>query len=218
MANLPNDVVSIIHVPRVPTFPGYAGATDATISNRNAYDVQFYSLVVYGASKQVDAVGKPNNSQLGNTQIATAADGSATFVLWPQTATSAQQQQIAAVAKANGWNLLRSGTQTAAAPNLVVVREKGQNSQWDNALSANAVTPGAPCPQSNDPTLALPEDPPSAQVTQFNGMGLTAPQGQNCSIKEFLSGKCLQDFEQGLTAAGARWSTISAAGPTQASP
>jgi len=218
MANLPNDVVSIVHVPRVPTFPGYTGATDATLSNRTAYEVEFYSVVVYGASKQVDAVGKPNNSQLGNSQIATAADGSATFVLWPQTATSSQQQQIAAVAKANGWNLLRSGTQTALAPNLVVIREKGQNSMWTNALSANQVTPGAPCPQSTDLTLPLPKDPPSAQMTQFNGMGLTSPQGQNCAIKEFLSGKCLAAFEQRLTGSGARWSATSTAGPKQAKP
>lgn len=215
MANVPNDVVSIIHVPRVPSFPNYTGATAATLNNNTAFEVQFYSLVVYGATKQVDAVGKPNNSQLGNTQIAVADDGSATFVLWPQSASSSQQQQIAAVAKANGWNLLRSGQQTATAPNLVVVREKGQNKQWANALSANAVTQGAPCPQSTDPSIGLPQDPPDAAVTQFNGMGLTAPQGQNCSIKRYLSGKCLAAFEERLAASGAAWSATSIVGPKQ---
>jgi hypothetical protein len=217
MANVPNDVVSIIHVPRVPSFPNYTGATDATLNNNTAFEVQFYSLVVYGATKQVDAVGKPDNSQLGNTQIGVAGDGSATFVLWPQSASSSQQQQIAAVAKANGWNLLRSGQQTATAPNLVVVREKGQNKQWANALSANDVTQGAPCPQSTDPSVSLPQDPPGAAVTQFNGMGLTAPQGQNCSIKQFLSGKCLATFEQRLAGSGAAWSSTSIAGPKQKS-
>ena len=217
MANVPNDVVSIIHVPRVPSFPNYTGATSATLNNNTAFEVQFYSLVVYGATKQVDAVGKPDNSQLGNTQIAVAGDGSATFVLWPQSASSSQQQQIAAVAKANGWNLLRSGQQTATAPNLVVVREKGQGKQWANALSANDVTQGAPCPQSTDPSVPLPQDPPGAAVTQFNGMGLTAPQGQNCSIKQFLSGKCLATFEQRLAGSGAAWSSTSITGPKQKS-
>jgi len=217
MANVPNDVVSILHVPRVPSFPNYTGATDATLNNNESFEVQFYSVVVYGATKQVDAVGKPNNSQLGNTQINIANDGSATFVLWPQSASSSQQQQIAAVAKANGWNLLRSGQQTATAPNLVVVREKGQNKQWANALSANDVTQGAPCPQTTDPSIALPQDPPDAAVDQFNGMGLTAPQGQNCSIQEFTSGKCLAAFEQRLAESGSAWSATSITGPKQKS-
>ena len=98
------------------------------------------------------------------------------------------------MAEANGWNVLKSGVQTAIAPNLLVIREKGQNKQWENALSANDVTQGAPCPQSTNPSLPLPQDPPSAQVTQSNGMGLTAPQGQNCTVEEFLSGSCLKDF------------------------
>ena len=120
--------------------------------------------------------------------------------------------------KANGWNLLKSGVQTELAPNLLVIREKGQNKNWKHALSANAVTQGAPCPQTTDPTLPLPQDPPSAQVTQFNGMGLTAPQGQNCTVDEFLSGACLEAFKEQLAADGAQWSASNPTGPTQKSP
>jgi len=97
------------------------------------------------------------------------------------------------------------------------VREKGQNKQWANALSANNVTQGAPCPQTTDPSIALPQDPPDAMVTQFNGMGLTAPQGQNCSIKEFTSGKCLAAFQQRLAESGSAWSATSITGPKQKS-
>jgi hypothetical protein len=174
-------------------------------------------VVIYGAAKQLDAYGTVNNSQLGNRQLAKNADGSATVVLYPQSATQAQIAQIAAVVKANGWNLLRSGVQTAAAPNLLVIREKGQNKQWKNALSANDVTQGAPCPQSTNPTLPLPQDPPSAQVSQTNGMGLTAPDGQNCSIARFLSGACLADFQARQRKAGAKWSA-EGGWPTQKAP
>lgn len=215
MANLPNDVVSLVHIPKVPSFPDYSGATASTLNTSNSDDVQFYSIVIYGGTKQLDAFGTVKNSQIGNRQIKQDADGSATVVLYPNMATSEEIDRIDAVVTANGWNLLKSGVQTAVAPNLLVIREKGQNKNWKHALSANDVTQGAPCPQSTDPSLPLPQDPPSAQVTQFNGMGLTAPQGQNCTIEEFLSGACLEAFKDQLREDGSQWSASSAEGPTQ---
>jgi hypothetical protein len=206
MANLPNDVVSLVHVPQLPSFPDYRGATASTVNESDKFNVEFYSFVIYGATQQADAVGSVDNSQIGNSQIHVNSDGSATVVLWPQSATQAQIQQIAAVAKANGWNVLRSGLQTTLAPNLLVIREKGQNENWKNAISANSVTSGAPCPQSTNPSLPLPQDPSSAQATQDSGMGLTAPDGQNCTIADFLSGKCLGALESRLKKAGWAWS------------
>ncbi len=217
MANLPNDVVSLVHIPQVPSFPDYSGATADTVNDSDNVDVQFYSVVIYGAKKQLDALGTADNSQIGNSQIKVNEDGSATVVLWPDSASQAQVEQIKEVADANGWNLLKSGYQTPVAPNLLVVREKGENPQWKNALSANEVTQGAPCPQSADPTLPLPQDPPDAAVTQFNGMGLTAPQGQNCTIAGFLSGTCLTDLQARLKQDGAAWSS-SGGWPTQVAP
>ena len=189
-----------------------------TTNNRNAFDVQFYSVVIYGADKQLDAYGTLQNSQIGNQQIAENADGSATVVLYPQSASQDQVTKIAAVAKKNGWNLLRSGTQTNIAPNLLVIREKGQNPNWTNALSANDATPGAPCPQSTNPSLKLPQDPPSAAVTQQNGMGLSAPAGQNCTVEGFLSGDCLASLSTRLTQNGEVWSATAAAAPQQLQP
>ena len=206
MANLPNDAVSVVHIPKVPSFPDYRGATASTLNQSENFNVQFYSVVIYGATKQLDAYGTLKNSQLGNRQLLQNADGSATIVLYPQSATQDQVDQIAAVVKANGWNLLRSGIQTKIAPNLLTIREKGQNRNWENAISANNVTQGAPCPQSTNPSLALPDDPQSAVITQSNGMGLTAPAGQNCPVASFLSGDCLKKFQARLKQAGEVWS------------
>jgi hypothetical protein len=218
MANLPNDVVSLVHIPQVPTFPDYTGATDTTLNNNDQFNLAFYSAVIYGAKKQLDAVGTVKNSQIGNRQIVLNSDGSATIVLYPRSATKKQVAAIKAVVDANGWNLLRSGVQTKLAPNLMVIREKGPNDTWPNSLSPNSTTAGAPCPQTDNPTLPLPQDPPDAQVTQFNGMGLAAPQGQNCSIKAFLSGKCLKAFGAQLAADGSVWSATSATPPEQVQP
>ena len=46
------------------------GATAETVNQSSDFEVQFYSIVMYGATKQVDAVGSTDNSQIGNTQIA----------------------------------------------------------------------------------------------------------------------------------------------------
>jgi hypothetical protein len=217
-ANLPNDVVSLIHIPQVPSFPDYQGATATTVNNTDDFDVTYYSVVVYGALKQLSAVGTVENSQIGNRQININDDGSATIVVYPRSATREQIAAMKAVVDANGWNLLTGGLQTDTAPNLVAVREKGSNDKWANSLSPNSVTAGAPCPQTQDPSLPLPQDPPDAQVTQFNGMGLSAPQGQNCSIAAFLSGQCLKDFGAQLAEDGSVWSATSATPPEQVMP
>ncbi len=218
MANLPNDVVSLVRIPKVPTFPDYQGATASTLNVDDQFDLKFYSVVVYGAEKQIDAVGSVENSQLGNRQIGKDVGGGATVVVYPRSATSEQVARIKAVADANGWNILKGGTQTAKAPNLMVVREKGANANWSNSLSPNQATKGAPCPQTSDPSLPLPQDPPSAQVTQTNGMGLSAPQGANCSIDEFLSGACLKKLGGQIAAAGGVWSATLATPPAQVAP
>jgi len=191
MANLRNNRVALVRVPKVPTYADYSDATSATLNTSNSDDVQFYSVVVYGAAKQIDKVGSPDNSQIGNTQIREDGGGGATVMVWPRNAPAAEQQRLFAYAKAHGWNILKGGVETAAAPNTMIVREKGQNKTWKYALSANPATPGAPCPQTTQPNITMPENPPSAAVTQKNGMGLSAPQGAECTISETLSGGCL---------------------------
>ncbi len=80
------------------------------------------------------------------------------------------------------------------------------------------MTQGAPCPQSTDPSVKLPQDPPSAAVTQTNGMGLSAPAGQNCAVAELLSGACVQKLSARLAQSGEVWSAKQASAPAQKSP
>ena len=41
----------------------------------------------------------------------------------------------------------------------MVIREKGPNDTWPNALSPNSVTAGAPCPQTDEPDAAASAGP-----------------------------------------------------------
>ena len=147
-ANLPNKVVSLVHIAQVPSYPDYRGATSKTLNQSNKFQLKFYSVVIYGWTKQIDAYGSPNNSQIGNRQVIENSDGSATVVLWPQSATGDQVNQIAAIAKANHWNILRSGLQTTAAPNMLIIREKGPNPTWKTHSHRTARQRGAVCPDS----------------------------------------------------------------------
>ena len=92
-ANLPNNAVSLVHVPELPSFPNYTGATASTVRD-NSKNVDFWSMISYGVNRQIYSYGSPNpvqalrNSELGNQEIVKDSDGSATFVIYPQSATA----------------------------------------------------------------------------------------------------------------------------------
>jgi hypothetical protein len=213
-ADLPNNAVSLVHVPELPSFPNYTGATATTVRD-NSKNVDFWSMISYGVNRQIYSYGSPNpvralrNSELGNQHIVKDSDGSATFVIYPQSARPAQVARIAAIGKANGWNILRGGVKTRAIPlKMLLIREKGMNQSWDNAISANDVTQGAPCYYSNPSVpvdFPLNEVPASFQATQDNGMGLTAPNGQNCTVRSFVTGGCLQALITQYQKFGWKW-------------
>ena len=129
IANIPNNRVSLVHVPQVPSFPNYTGATSSTLRD-NSDNLQSFSMIMYGVNRQIYSFGSPNpvqalrNSELGNQEVATNSDGSATFVIYPPSANVVQVARIAAIAKANGWNILHGGVKTRAIPvNLLDPRE-----------------------------------------------------------------------------------------------
>ena len=214
VADLPQNAVSLIHVPQLPTYPNYTGANADTVRD-NSKNVDYWSMIAYGVNRQIYSYGSPNplqalrNSELGNQEIVTNDDGSATFVVYPASANLVQLARIAAVVEANGWNILRGGVKTRAVPMAILaIREKGQNPTWPDALSANDVTQGAPCFFS-DPSI--PDDypfstiPADYQVTQDNGMGLSAPNGQNCTVRAFVTGRCLQALIEQYQRFGWQW-------------
>ena len=114
IANIPNNRVSLVHVPQVPSFPNYTGATSSTLRD-NSDNLQYFSMIMYGVNRQIYSFGSPNpvqalrNSELGNQEVATNSDESATFVIYPPSANIAQVARIAAIAKANGWTSSMEG-------------------------------------------------------------------------------------------------------------
>ena len=55
-------------------------------------------------------------------------------------------------------------------------------------------------------------------MTQFNGMGPTAPQGQNCRIEDFPWGACPAAFGKQMASTGSTWSTSASVPPLQVEP
>ena len=146
MANLPNDVLSLVHIPQVPTFPDYSGATESTLNNSSEDQVQFNSAVIYGGDQAARCARHPeeltdreppNQAERGRQRHHRALPEHGNVRGDPEDRRRRQGQRLV---------LLKSGVQTALAPNLMVIREKGQNQEWENALSANTVTQGLRVP------------------------------------------------------------------------
>ena len=165
VTNLPNNRVSLIHVPQVPTFPNYTSATASTLRT-NADDVQYFSLIQYGVNRQVYTFGDRNpvqalrNSELGNQEIAQNSDGSATFVVYPTSATLDQVHRSRRSRRRTTGTSSTEGSRPRAIPlNSLMIREKGQNSTWANALSREHRHPGRAVPAVNRPQPAVQPGP-----------------------------------------------------------
>ena len=213
-ADLPNNAVSLVHVPELPSFPNYTGANASTVRD-NSKNVDFWSMISYGVNRQIFSYYSTNpvqsTAQLGAGQSGDRQGQRRKRDLrdLPAKREAAQVARIAAIVKANGWNILRGGVKTRAIPlKMLLIREKGMNQSWDNAISANDVTQGAPCYYSNPSVpvdFPLNQVPASFQATQDNGMGLTAPNGQNCTIRSFVTGGCLQALITQYQKFGWKW-------------
>ena len=139
MANLPNDVVSLVHIPQVPSFPDYEGATDdhherprrvrRAVLQRRDLRRRPSSSTPYGTDRELPARQQPDHRR-----TPTAAPP---FVLYPQSAPASEQvDQIAAVAKANGWNLLQQRRADRPGPEPAGHPREGPEPQLDQRARA----------------------------------------------------------------------------------
>ena len=90
-ADLPNNRLSLVHVPQLPSYPNYTGMDASTVRD-DSKNVDFWSIIAYGVNRQVFTyysdrrLRKLRNSELANQEVATT-DGSATFVIYPRART-----------------------------------------------------------------------------------------------------------------------------------
>ena len=124
-------------------------------------------------------------------------------MVWPRTLPDDQQQQVFALAKKNGWALVRGGEQGDATTANMLLRMKGTSESYQGGFTPTADRKGVPCYFDDNTSSTKWADVTGDQyVASAKNIGPAAPQGVNCSLQDFLGGQCLADLKSRISATG----------------
>ena len=157
----PNDVVSLVHIPQVPSFPDYTGATAETLNQsrrlRGAVLQRGHLRGDQAARRLWHAAELADRQHPDRQERTTAA---------PRLCSTRSRPRRSRSTRSPRSSRPTAGTCSRAAsrppsPRTCCDPREGPEPNWENALSANDVTQGAPCPQSHNPSLPLPQIRPA---------------------------------------------------------
>jgi hypothetical protein len=169
---------------------------------RGRVEVLEHIGVEYGASTASYEPGKPDTGSLGNAELLLDSSGGSTVVVWPRTLT-ADQQQVVAYAKKQGWALLRAGETGDVTTANLSLRMKGTSPSYQGGFTPTSERPGVPCYFDDHPTSTSWADVTGDEyVASAKSIGAAAPQGVNCTLADFLGGQCLADLKRWITSTG----------------
>lgn len=187
MATVFADRLAVIHLPKVPAF---FDNTDIGPTTRFVppADVRYLSLGSYGAS----VMGVLENENVAGPDIRKLSDGSATFVAIPLGLSLPEAVAVIHTAEELGYNPMP----LAAYGPLIAGRDDGQqinpfliyrNKVAGDGFSGNIKN--VACFQGTSFSHA-----PQKYAASPANMGEFAPTGVECSVAEFVHGRCGQDF------------------------
>jgi hypothetical protein len=215
VAKLTPRAIALIRVPKVPSFQPRNPAPGAVYTQT---DAGAYVWQINGRFREFFRPGTPYNYTLANEDIKTDATGGATVVVWPLSLNIAQRLAVFAYARAHGWNLLQGN---AASPSSYAesfwIRVNGPASTYTGGTYPTASRSGVPC--MNGPQSALSAYPQTSHLTVVppgtgfgtlgsqwaavpSEMGSATPQGVECGLAGYLSGKCLDLLKKHIADTG----------------
>jgi hypothetical protein len=195
------DELGLIRIPEVPTW------FDTTRLDEDSEFVQeettYVSLTQYGASVSTYAPGKPTSGSIGNQEILLDDSGGATIAVWPRSLTKSQQHQVFALAKRQGWALLRGGAAGKVTTANLFLRMKGTSPSYQGGFVPTSDRPGVPCYFDDHPSgTSWAQVTGDKYVASASSIGGAAPQGVNCGLKAYLDGSCLATLKSYIAATG----------------
>jgi hypothetical protein len=176
MATLDADKISVIRVKRVPTFFNNAETNANTIFRET--QVRYLSMGSYGAS----VIPPPGSGLLGNiagTQIPRTSGGGMTFVVIPESLPKSTKDLIEKIARARKINVLPMAKAGPLVKPFLIYRNKVSATGFEGSISK------VPC-FTGDTFDKAPVDYAASSCN----MGPYAPQGVECSLNNFMLGKC----------------------------
>jgi hypothetical protein len=189
MATVYPDKLAVIHLPALPTF-----FDNTHIKNKTRFEnpeARYISMGSYGATP----LGEGENENIAGPDIKTLPDGSATFVAIPiriLLSDTTEAREVWKTAHKLGYNVLPLAEYGPLIPLAV-------NGSWINPFLiyrtklpaegfAGSVA-NVPCFQGS--TFG---DAPSDYAASPANMGKYAPEGIECSVSDFLDGRCGWEF------------------------
>lgn len=176
MATLDADKLSVIRLKRIPTFFNNTQTNAGTTFQET--QVRYLSLGSYGAS----VIPPPGSNLPGNiagTQLLTTRDGGATFVVIPDSLPAETKQAIMNVARTRNFNVLPMAKLGAEVKPFLIYRNKVSATGFEGSISKVPCYTGAPFNTA-----------PADYAASACNMGLYAPEGVECTVENFLIGKC----------------------------
>ena len=183
-------LIGLIRMPHVAEWFDTSNLTPQTPFEQE--QTTYISFTQYGSGLSFYDPGSPNTGSLANGELKVDSSGGTTILVWPQSLTSAQQKQVFAYAKANGWAVMRGGAKgQITTPNLFI-RLKGASPSYSGGYSPTSQRQGVPCYFDDHPTAKWSAVTGDQYVASGRNIGSGAPQGVNCSVSQLLGGSCLQ--------------------------
>lgn len=180
MATLEADKIAVIRFKKIPTFFDNSSTKSSTIFN--VTQVRYLSLGSYGASL-IPPPGRSISGNIAGPDIQKTTDGGVTFVVVPDSLPLDIQSQIGLMALRKGFNVLPMAKLGPKVPPFLIYRNKVADSGYAGDIS------GVPC--FNDPKKPFDQATENFAASTSN-MGAYAPLGVECSVSEFLGGRCGQ--------------------------
>ena len=192
--------IGLIRMPHVAVWFKTDNLTPSTPFTQE--QTTYISFTQYGSGISVYAPGTPNTGSLANGELKVDKSGGTTIMIWPDSLSSSQQQQVFAYAKSHGWAILRGGQKgTVTTPNLFV-RLKGASPSYSGGYTPSPDRKGVPCYFDNHPTAAWSALTGDEYVASAKNIGSGAPQGVNCSASALLDGSCLENLQDYIKQTG----------------
>ena len=176
MATLDENKLSIIHFKKIPTFFNNT-ETDAKTTFSET-QVRYLSLGSYGASV-IPPPGSDLSGNIAGTELLTTANGGATFVVIPASFPSNTRETITRIAKTRNFNVLPMAKLGPEVKPFLIYRNKVAATGFEGSISKVPCYTGAPFGTA-----------PADYAASSCNMGPYAPQGEECSVEDFLFGKC----------------------------
>jgi hypothetical protein len=192
--------IGLIRMPHVASWFDTSAITADTLYEQNEAD--YISFTQYRNKPGVYRPGDPRSGSLADEELLLDATGGTTIVVWPRSLTKAEQKQVFKEARRNGWAIIRGGSAGEVTTSNLFVRLKGADPSYTGGYSPTSEVAGVPCyfdDNQGEPWTALTGD---TFVAGPANIGAGAPMGVNCTVKQFLDGRCLTRLTTYMSDAG----------------